>query len=110
MQASTEGGDINGGEFITDDFLQVLEEHRKVCEREGKLDEAQAARKRLKELKIINENRKRDSLYQSHQAEMQALESAHMLEIKELLTKWNSIIIPNFENEAALLELELKKR
>ena len=41
---------------------------------------------------------------------MQALESAHMLEIKELLTKWNSIIIPNFENEAALLELELKKR
>lgn len=26
--------------FITDDFLQVLEEHRKVCEKEGKLDEA----------------------------------------------------------------------
>ena len=51
------------GEFITDDFLQVLEEHRKVCEREGKLDEAEAARKRLKELKIINENKKRDSLY-----------------------------------------------
>ena len=41
---------------------------------------------------------------------MQALESAHMIEIKELLTKWNSIIIPNFENEAALIELELKKR
>lgn len=34
--------------FITDDFLQVLEEHRKVCEKEGKLNEAQAARKRLK--------------------------------------------------------------
>lgn len=64
----------------------------------------------MKELKIINENRKRDSLYYGHQSEMQALESAHMLEIKELLTKWNSIIIPNFENEAALLELELKKR
>jgi hypothetical protein len=30
------------------------------------LDEAQAARKRLKELKIINENRKRDTLYQGH--------------------------------------------
>ena len=34
--------------FITDDFLQVLEEHRKVCEKEGRLDEAQAARKRLR--------------------------------------------------------------
>ena len=33
-----------------------------------------------------------------------------MLEVKELLTKWNSIIMPNFENEAALLEMELKKR
>ena len=41
---------------------------------------------------------------------MQALENAHMLEIKEQLTKWNNIILPNFENEAALLELELKKR
>ena len=41
---------------------------------------------------------------------MEALESAHMMEVKELLTKWNSIIMPNFENEAALLELELKKR
>jgi len=46
--------------FITEDFLQVLEEHRKICEKEGKLDEAAAARKRLKELKILNENRKRE--------------------------------------------------
>ena len=53
--------------FITDDFLQVLDEHRKICEKEGKLDEAAAARKRLKELKIKNENRKREQLIASHQ-------------------------------------------
>ena len=88
----------------------MLEEHRKICEKEGKLDEAQAARKRLKELKIINENRKRESLVNNHKQEMQALEDAHLAEIKELLAKWNNIIIPNFENEASLLELELKKR
>jgi len=41
---------------------------------------------------------------------MQSLENAHIVEIKELLAKWNNIIIPNFENEASLLELELKKR
>ena len=56
--------------FITDDFLQVLDEHRKICEKEGKLDEAAAARKRLKELKIKNENRKREQLITSHQQEM----------------------------------------
>ena len=56
--------------FITDDFLQVLDEHRKICEKEGKLDEAAAARKRLKELKIKNENRKREQLISSHQQEM----------------------------------------
>jgi len=44
----------------------VLEEHRKICEKEGKLDEAQAARKRLKELKILNENRKRETLINNH--------------------------------------------
>jgi len=88
----------------------VLDEHRKICEKEGKLDEAAAARKRLRELKIKNENRKRETCITSHQQEMQALENAHLAEIKELLAKWNNIIIPNFENEASLLELELKKR
>jgi hypothetical protein len=41
---------------------------------------------------------------------MNALDSAHRAEVKELLNKWNNIIIPNFENEVALLEIELKKR
>ena len=41
---------------------------------------------------------------------MEALENAHLAEIKELLNKWNNIIIPNFENEVTLIELELKKR
>lgn len=41
---------------------------------------------------------------------MRALDNAHKAEIKELMNKWNNIIIPNFENEAALLEIELKKK
>ena len=55
---------------VTDDFLQVLDEHRKICEKEGKLDEALAARKRLKELRIVNENRKREELVTKHEREM----------------------------------------
>lgn len=41
---------------------------------------------------------------------MKALENAHKAEIKELINKWNNVIVPNFENEASLLEIELKKR
>ena len=43
-------------------------------------------------------------------AEMKALENAHKAELKELINKWQNVIMPNFENEAALLEIELKKR
>lgn len=90
--------------------MYVMQEHRKLCEREGKFNEAQTARKRLKELRRLEEQRKRDNLVQRHQAEMKALEAAHKAETKELLNKWNSVIIPNFENEVALIEIELKKR
>lgn len=46
----------------------------------------------------------------THRKEMAALENAHKAETKELLSKWNNVIMPNFENETSLLELELKKR
>ncbi len=42
-------------DYISEDFLQVLEEHRKLCEKEGKFQEAQTARKRLKELRRLEE-------------------------------------------------------
>lgn len=41
---------------------------------------------------------------------MQALETAHKTEIKELINKWDNLIMPNFDNEAILLEIELKKK
>ena len=81
-----------------------------MCEREGKLDEAEQAKKRLKELRKIEEQHKRELLESTHKKEMKALENAHKQEVKEMLNKWNSIIMPNFENEASLIELELKKK
>ena len=41
---------------------------------------------------------------------MEALENAHRAEIKELQNKWNNIILPQSENEATLIEMELKKK
>ena len=41
---------------------------------------------------------------------MMALDLAHKQELREMTNRWNNLIIPNFENEIALLEMELKKR
>ena len=52
------------------DFLEILEEHRKNCERQGKYVEAEIAKNRLDELKLHEENRRRVSavfVYQCHQ-------------------------------------------
>jgi hypothetical protein len=35
------------------DFLQILEEHRRNCERQGKYVEAEIAKNRLEELKVL---------------------------------------------------------
>lgn len=46
--------------FLSEDFLQILNEHRKNCEREGKLVQATLARKRLKELRIFEEGKRKE--------------------------------------------------
>jgi hypothetical protein len=44
------------------DFLQILEEHRKNCERQGKYVEAEIAKNRLEELKLHEENRRKEAM------------------------------------------------
>ena len=96
--------------FLSEDFLSILNEHRKNCEREGKFDQAREARKRLKELRIFEEEKTKQDTFAKHRREIVALENAHKVELKELTNKWNNIILPQNENEAALIEMELKKR
>ena len=43
-------------------FLEILEEHRKNCERQGKYVEAEIAKNRLEELKLHEENRRREAM------------------------------------------------
>ncbi len=45
------------------DFLEILEEHRKNCERQGKYVEAEIAKNRLEELKLHEENRRRVRIF-----------------------------------------------
>ena len=52
--------------FLSEDFLQILNEHRRACEREGKLEQATLARKRLKELRIFEEQKRKDETFSRH--------------------------------------------
>ena len=52
--------------FLSEDFLQILNAHRKNCEREGKLEQATLARKRLKELRIFEEQKRKESTADRH--------------------------------------------
>ena len=57
--ATIEQGTFDPSRFLSEDFLAILNEHRKNCEREGKLDQATQARKRLKELRIFEEEKRK---------------------------------------------------
>ena len=39
-----------------------------------------------------------------------ALDNAHKTELKEFNNKWENIIMPNFESETELLQLELRRK
>lgn len=52
--------------WFSEDFFKVLDEHRRNCEREGKLEEAAQARRRLKELRILEEQRRTQEMYERH--------------------------------------------
>lgn len=39
-----------------------------------------------------------------------ALENSYKDEVKELISKWDNLIMPNFENEVIIMEVELKKK
>ena len=46
MEAEEDGGEAN-----LEDYIEILDEHRKNCEREGKYVEAEMAKNRIEELK-----------------------------------------------------------
>ena len=91
------------------DFLQILEEHRKNCERQGKYVEAEIAKNRLEELKLHEENRRREAMRSRQIAERLGVEEAHMLEFQQFNIVWDKKM-QDYEERAAMLEEETKAR
>ncbi len=85
------------------DFLQILEEHRRNCEKQGKYTEAEVARNRLEELRMHEENRRREAMRSRQIAEKLGVEEAHMLEFKQFNNAWDEKMAQYDENATKLI-------
>lgn len=86
------------------DFLEILEEHRKNCERQGKYVEAEIAKNRLEELKLHEENRRREAMRSRQIAERLGVEEAHMLEFQQFNLIWDKKMAEYEEHAEELVE------
>jgi len=91
------------------DFLEILEEHRKNCERQGKYVEAEIAKNRLDELKLHEENRRREAMRSRQIAERLGVEEAHMLEFQQFNLIWDRKM-SEYETHAEELGEAMKER
>ena len=96
-------------ESAVQDFLEILEEHRKACERQGKYVEAEIAKNRLDELKLHEENRRREAMRSRQIAERLGVEEAHMLEFQQFNMIWDKKFT-DYETHAQNLIDAMKER
>jgi len=99
----------DGDDAAVDDFLKILEEHRRACERQGKYVEAEVARKRLEELKAHEQHRRREGLRSKQIAERLGLEEAHMSEYQQLNGLWDGRM-EEYDRKAVELEEAMRAR
>ena len=79
-----------------DEYIRILAEYRRCCERRGNYKEAELVQHVLKQLRLEEENRHVSALAQQQASERQGLEEAHMLEFQNFNRIWNEKI-DNFE-------------
>jgi hypothetical protein len=94
----------------SDDFFQILETHRKSCQREGRFDEAELTRLRILELRAHEEQTKKNHLKARHKAEKASLLEAHKLEIEKLNETWSTEIMPKFEESAKIAVMQMQEK
>jgi len=96
-------------EIAVNDFVKVLDEHRKACEETGKYIEADVALHRVNELRIHEENRQRQALRSRQIAERVKVEEAHMMEFQQFNAEWDRRM-EEYDVKAIELEEAMKQR
>lgn len=99
----------NGEDSAVQDFLQILEEHRKNCEQQGKYVEAEIAKNRLEELKVHEENRRKEAMRSRQIAERLGVEEAHMLEFQQFNSIWDKKM-KEYETHVEELVVNVRER
>jgi hypothetical protein len=77
------------GEADIEEFIEILEEHCKNCEQEGKYVEAEMAKNRIKDLKEQKKQMDMDELLTRQQNENIELEETHILEFNSFNQEWD---------------------
>lgn len=101
--------DTSHEESAVQDFLKILEEHRKNCEKQGKYVEADIAKKRLEELRAHEQNRRREAMRSRQIAQRLGVEEAHMLEFQQFNAMWDKKM-KEYEERAMELEEAMRQR
>ena len=70
------------------DFLVALDQHRKKCEREGKYIEARTTARRLQELKLHEEEKRKREMKQRQQTELSEAEQGYVQELESHAKIW----------------------
>ena len=86
--------EVNAGteavsESNIDEFIEILDQHRKKCEKEGKYVEAEMAKNRINEIKSQEVQKFRDNLRSKQLSERLEVEEAHLVEFNQFNQLWD---------------------
>eukprot|EP00357_Protocruzia_adherens_P018499 CAMPEP_0115023004 /NCGR_PEP_ID=MMETSP0216-20121206/32036_1 /TAXON_ID=223996 /ORGANISM="Protocruzia adherens, Strain Boccale" /LENGTH=425 /DNA_ID=CAMNT_0002396093 /DNA_START=60 /DNA_END=1337 /DNA_ORIENTATION=+ len=91
------------------DFLKLLEEYRRKCEREGNYAEAKRARKKYEDLKKKECNRQANNIRSAQQQELHAIQEAQRSQFVEFSRAWDNYM-SDYEATAYMSLEKLKER
>ncbi|CAD8095175.1 unnamed protein product [Paramecium primaurelia] len=92
-----------------EEYMKILFDHQKACERAGKYLEADCAKQRLKELKIKYESKTKLDIRDRHEQEKYELTKSHQEEMQNFNAFWDEKI-QEFEQDAQKLKNELQQK
>lgn len=91
------------------EYVEILEGHRKMCEKSGNYVEAEMAKNRINELKQQYESNRRNDLKGKHTNEKLAIEEAHLQEFNQFNEFWDKKMI-EFNEQAQIIEEQMITR
>ncbi|CAD8176803.1 unnamed protein product [Paramecium octaurelia] len=92
-----------------EEYIQILYDHQKSCEKAGKYLEADQAKKRLAELKKELDLKNKGDVKDRHCSEKQDIEKAHLEEFNQFNQFWDQKMV-EFDNEAQKVKEQTLQR